>query len=64
MADPAYRGCLRKHKYATEALALAVAAHSEAENRRSGSRVSLRAYPCPRCHCWHLTHLGRKGKKS
>jgi hypothetical protein len=64
MADPAYRACLRKRKHATEELALAVGAHSEAESRKQGKRVSIRAYRCSRCQCWHLTHeRKRKGRR-
>lgn len=56
MNDPVYRACGRKKKYATRALALAVARNGEQQTQRKNHRtVILRVYKCPYCKCWHLT---------
>lgn len=47
------RACGRKRRYRTREEAEVVAL----ESLRKGSDESLRAYHCPYCKGWHLTHL-------
>jgi hypothetical protein len=47
--------CIKKDKYDSEILALKVGRQSLADYRCERDRI-LRAYLCPYCHYWHLTH--------
>lgn len=50
------QNCLRKVHYRTEAQALRRAARLAGRRRFR----SLRAYRCPHCGQWHLTHQERR----
>jgi hypothetical protein len=47
--------CSKKAKYGSETLALKVGRQSLTDYNCERSR-KLRAYLCPYCHSWHLTH--------
>lgn len=46
-----YKMCIKKKRYASEAQANKVA-----ERIKIDRNIELRAYPCPYCGKWHLTH--------
>ena len=52
-----------KHQYATEADAKLMAGFIPAKWPRNRNATALRAYLCPFCKMWHLTHQPYQPKK-
>jgi hypothetical protein len=52
-----WKMCRSKHRYPDKRAAVSAMARCLRLRGRHGRAGALRAYPCPICRGWHLTHL-------